>query len=181
MSELSSSQLTEILINQNQMLNTLINKGKKTNAQSIIKTLKPSVTIEQFIEDLEIISPTKLLNYKLPHYYALIILHNIEKYPEKDRPIMLTDAKKKNFYFYSIDGNTWNKDTKKYITLIRNKLFKMVTTELLERKKLTNCNEEVCLCISTFFDVDKYPNEKLIEKITIDLTKIMNVIDYESE
>lgn len=173
------ADLKEILTSQNEIINNLINKKAKPKTKSLIKNIKPKLSIENFIEDIEILSPTKLLNNKLPVYYALTILHNLESYEVKNRPLVLADIQKKHYYFYSEDK--WVENSRHFFQLIRNKIFKLVVAELIRRKEQTNCNEETCLCMSYFFDVEKYPNEKLLEKIMIELAKIMPSMDYDSE
>lgn len=171
MTDLLNTQLTEMLISQNKTLQALaLGKTllKKKWTKTFLKDVKPSVTFEEFMDNIEILSPTKLLNTLLPDYYAFIILHNIEKYEVS--PIVCADGKKKKYFYYS--HGEWKSD-KEFLKLVRNKIFKLVAGELYNRKIATHYNEEICLCISYFFDVDKYPNEKLLEKLLVKLGKIM--------
>jgi|LakMenEpi03Aug12_release.lakeMendotaPanAssembly.Ray.scaffolds.fasta_scaffold200593_2 hypothetical protein len=165
---MDNQQLTNLVLAQTQMLQTILagNVGMvKKNAYEHI----PNMSIDEFISNIEILSPTKLLNTDLPNYYALIINHNLEKLKNENRPINL--HKKKRFYYYS--NNEWTTDNK-IMSLIKNAIYKKVVGEIIQRKNKCDNNEEICICISKFFDVDKYPQEKLMDKIFIALTTIIN-------
>lgn len=170
MSELTNAQLTQLLVSQSEILNNI---NKKLMTKTKLKDIKPNITIEEFIENIEILSPTKLLSMSLPEYYAYIILHNIEKLDEKNIPIVCANPKIKKFYYFSNGQWIVSKDiTQK----IRNVIFKLVCGELIKRKN-EGFSEENCLCISHFFDVEKYPNHKLVEKMMIELGKIIHKTD----
>jgi hypothetical protein len=165
MTELTNSQLTNILINQNNTLQALI---QKKMPKTILKDIKPNVTIEEFIENIELLEISKLLTYKLPNYYAVVIMHNLEKLDSKNHPIICTDARQKKLYYYT--QGEWKLD-KKIMEQIKSKIFHLVLDQIILMKKKTHNNEETCMCISVFFDVEKYPSEKLLDKIQIELGK----------
>lgn len=167
MSELTNSQLTEILVSQNNTLQALI---QKKMPKTILKDIKPNVTIEEFIEDIELLDIQKLLNCKLPVYYSNVIIHNLERLEAKNHPMICTDARQKKFYYYS-EGE-WKID-KKFMKAIKSKIFHLVLDQIIVLKKQTHTNEDTCLCISIFFDVEKYPAEKLLDKIQVELGKKM--------
>lgn len=176
MTELTNSQLTELLINQNATLQSIF---QKKMPKTILKDIKPNVTIEQFIENLEIIPISKLLNCKLPTYYVNTIMYNLELLEGKNHPMICTDARQKKFYYYT-EGE-WKLD-KKFIREIKSKIFHLVVDKIIDLKKLTNNNEETCICISTFFDVETYPAEKLLDKIQVELGKKMpSITDLDFE
>lgn len=176
MTELTNSQLTNILINQNVTLQALI---QKKMPKTMLKDIKPNITIEEFIENIELIEISKLLNCKLPNYYSNVIMYNLEKLDSKNHPIICTDARQKKFYYYT-EGE-WKLD-KKIMKDIKSKIFHLVLDQLILMRKKTNNNEETCICMSKFFDVEKYPNEKLLDKIQIELGKQMpsiNDLDFD--
>lgn len=167
---LTNSQLTEILINQNNTLQTLVAQSQKKMPKTILKNVKPNISIEEFIDNIEIIDVTKLLTCKLPMYYCLVIMHNLEKLECKNRPIVCTDSRQKKFYCYT--DNDWKID-KKFIKSIKNKIFGLVFDTFLQMKREIRDSEDILNCISNFCDVDKYPTEKLLDKICIDLGQLM--------
>jgi hypothetical protein len=167
MTELTNLQLTELLVNQNATLQAIF---QKKMPKTILKDIKPNLTIKEFIENIEILPISKLLHCKLPAYYSNTIMHNLELLDSKNHPMICVDAKKKKFYYYS-EGE-WKLD-KKFIKEIKSKIFYKVVDEIVDQKKLTNNNEETCMCISTFFDVETYPAEKLLDKIQVELGKNM--------
>lgn len=176
MTELTNSQLTNILINQNVTLQALI---QKKMPKTMLKDIKPNITIEEFIENIELIEISKLLNCKLPNYYSNVIMYNLEKLDSKNHPIICTDARQKKFYYFT-EGE-WKLD-KKIMKDIKSKIFHLVLDQLILMRKKTNNNEETCICMSKFFDVEKYPNEKLLDKIQIELGKQMpsiNDLDFD--
>jgi hypothetical protein len=176
MSELTNSQLTEILVSQNAALQALI---QKKMPKSILKEVKPNVTIEEFIENIELINIEKLLHCKLPVYYANVIVHNLEKLAAKDHPMVCTDAKQKKFYYFS--NGEWLID-KKFIRDIKSKIFHLVLDQIILKRQISQGNLETQMCMSIFFDVEKYPAEKLLDKIQVELGKLMpSINDLEFE
>ena len=176
MTELTNSQLTSILINQNVTLQALI---QKKMPKTMLKDIKPNITIEEFIENIELIEISKLLNCKLPNYYSNVIMYNLEKLDSKNHPIICTDARQKKFYYYT-EGD-WKLD-KKIMQEIKRKIFHLVLDQLILMRKKTNNNEETCACMCKFFDVEKYPSEKLLDKIQIELGKqipSINDLDFD--
>lgn len=168
--ELTNSQLTDLLITQSNTLQQLVAQNQRKMPKTILKTIKPNVSIEEFISSIEIISISKLLNCKLPRYYALVIMHNLEKLESKNHPIVCTDARQKKFYCYS-EGE-WKID-KKFIKSLKTKIFNEVVDSFMEKKKQCDDGGELYQCMSLFFDVDKYPTEKLLDKICIELGQLM--------
>ena len=167
MTELTNSQLTQLLMQQNETMQMMF---KKKMPKTLIKDMKPSVSFEEFLDNIEILSPNKLLNYTLPHYYSLTIMHNLEKIDLKDRPLICSDAKQNKYYYFT--NGEWKQD-KKFLKVIQQKIFYMVVDKVISLKKLTDNSENTCLCISLFFDVEKYPIEKLLDKIFMHLGKAM--------
>jgi len=176
MAELSNSQLTEILISQNAALQALI---QKKMPKSILKEVKPNITIEEFIENIELINIEKLLNCKLPVYYANVIIHNLGKLEGKNQPMVCTDAKQKKFYYFS--GDEWVMN-KKFMTDLKSKIFHLVLEQIIIKRQISHENLDIQMCMSIFFDVEKYPAEKLLDKIQVELGKLMpsiNDLDFE--
>lgn len=174
MAELTNAQLTQLMLTQSALLQGLC---KKKTTKTLINDIKPAITLEKFIEDLTIISTDKLISMSLPDYYANIINENLQKYSMKDRPIICSNPKLKKFYYWN--GTEWNRGNNNF-TPIRMAIFQKVCKALLEKKKLMNCHDQTQMCIHNFFDVDKYPTEKLVEKILIKLGSIIDRDDYDS-
>lgn len=175
MAELTNAQLTQLMLTQSALLQGLC---KKKTSKINLKELKPAITLEKFIEDLTIIPTDKLISMSLPDYYANTINENLQKYAMKDRPIICSNPKLKKFYYWN--GIEWNR-TNNNITPVRMAIFQKVCKTLLEKKKLMKCMDETQMCIHNFFDVDKYPTEKLVEKFLIKLGSIIDRDDYESD
>ena len=168
MAELTNSQITQMLFSQNEMLKSLtINKKKKP--KTILNTIIPTMLMSDFIENIELINIDKLINMTLPEFYARIILHNLDKLDSNNKIIVCSDIKRKSFYYY--ENNNWNHDNK-FLKPIKSKIFKLVCQQLLECKNRCE-KEDTCLVISAFFDINKYPYEKLCDKILVCLSKIM--------
>ena len=168
MTELTNSQITQMLISQNEILQSL-SSSKKTMTKTNLKKIKPSISFEEFVENIEILTTDKLINIPLPDYYAYIISHNLEKIKNpNDRPLVCADAKLKKYYYYS--NGEWIKNSD-FIKLLYNKIFKLVCQSF--QKKNLSYREENCICISLFFNCDKYPFEKLIQKILVKLGSIL--------
>ena len=169
MEDLTNDQITDILQKQSELLNMLC---KKKMTKTLLKELKPKITIEQFIENLQLFSVYKLLNNDLPDYYALMIVENLTKLEANDRPIVCSDAKLKKFNYFS--NGEWIQDdfqNKTFKTLF-NKMYKMATLFIANELPKKH-NEELQLCVCKLMDPDRYPYEKLIDKIMIKLGKII--------
>lgn len=174
MAELNNTQLTQILMNQNETLQLLF---KKKMPKTILKDLKPAVSFEDFIENIELLPVTKLLNIKLPNYYTAIIMHNLDKLSIKNYPFVCTDVKQKKFYYYS--NGEWIQN-KQFINCLQKTIFHLVIEKLMELKKKSNSSDESQMCMYHFFDVDKYPTDKLRDKILGEMAKVMpSIDDYE--
>ena len=167
MTELTNLQLTQLLINQNETIQSIF---KKKMPKTILKDIKPNVTIEEFIENIEVIPLTKLLTCTLPAYYVNTIMFNLEKLESKNIPMVCTDARQKKFYYFT-DGE-WKLD-KNFMKKLQSNIFDIVVRKLVIMKNLTRNNEETCRCFYTFFDVETYPLEKLLDKIAVELGKKM--------
>jgi hypothetical protein len=141
---------------------------KKLKLDKLLSQQKPTVTIEEFIENLELYNVFHLMGQDLPDYYALFILHNLSKYEEHNRPLVCLDAKRKKFTYYSNDKWVENDFQHKTMKLIFSKMYKLVTQFVAEEIKKKH-NEELQLCVCKIFDPDKYPYEKLIDKILVKL------------
>jgi len=175
MAELTNLQLTQLLLSQHEILNNL---AKKSMTKTKLKTIVPSVTIEEFIENIEIISSDKILNTSLPTYYADTILYNLELLKPMNRPIICANNQIKKFYVYSNGEWIISKDL---IQQLRNRIFKLVTSDLLDKKIKKDTSDDIMLIISRFFDIETYPNDKLINKMLINLGKNMPSGDYDSD
>jgi hypothetical protein len=165
MEELTNSQITDLLTKQTELLELLC---KKKMTKTILKDIKPCITIQQFIENLELLSVYKLLNNDLPDYYVLMIIENLTKIDENNRPIICSDVKSKKFNYYS--NGEWIQDDFQHKTmkLIFNKMYKMATLYIADELRKKH-NEELQLCVCKLMNPDKYPYEKLIDKILIKL------------
>jgi hypothetical protein len=167
MEELTNTEITDLLTKQSELLELLC---KKKMTKTILKDLKPSISIEEFIENLELLSVYKLLNNDLPDYYVMMVIQNLTKLEENDRPLICSDAKSKKFNYYS--NGEWKQDDfqHKTIKLIFNKMYKMATLYISDELRKKH-SEELQLCVCKLMDPDRYPYEKLIDKILIKLGK----------
>jgi len=170
MSDFTSTQLTEMILAQTMSLQTLINSSQKKMPKTILKGVTPNISIEQFIDNIEIIEISKLLNCKLPRYYALTIMHNLEKIDSKNHPIICTDSKLKKFYCYS--SGEWSIN-KQFIKSIKSKIFGLIIDLLVCMKQKIKDSDETQMFMSLFFDVETYPSDKLYDKICVELGVLM--------
>jgi hypothetical protein len=182
----TSKQLVQLLINQNNMMMThqsnIVNNNKSNKkTKSLLNDFKPLVTINDILDNMEYLPLNNLLTQDLPKFYVRIIMLNLEKINEYKRPLVCSDPQRKKYYYWN--GNEWIKSND-FIRLFYKKIFKHYAAlfSLQLNKILQEANEQNNL-IGKFFDVDKWPIDKLLSKVLILLGSELKIsgTDIDSE
>lgn len=174
-----NQQLMQQLMTQNANNNQPIVNRKTRNSLEDLST----ISMMDFITDtkFEFLSLTDLNGFTLPEFYAQNILINLNRFETNQRPLQLTDKKRKKMYYK--DNDKWMHDDK-WFTEVYNKIFKHYCGQFSSKKKNNYKSiheadddiedkdiDEIQSLIGKFFDVTKYPFSSLKEKT---ITRLIN-------
>lgn len=165
----------------NQLLKLLLKQqlekedGKKTLAVVSINDLHPDNSYKDFYDDFDFIDTNYVLQSKLHIFLAKHIIKNLDKYDEKDRPILMPNTKTKVLYYYE-DGE-WNKDedNQKLAMLVRRITAHHIKL-LQERYQDDTRDTERLKKIIALCSIDDYGSMNiLVDKIVSQLTNSLKL------
>ena len=167
---------------------SLLEKSSSTTKKITKKDLcsrTDAMNIEDFIENFKYLNVSKLISMELPDFVYQSVEENISSLEEEELPFVCANHQTKTFYFKQ--NNEWIKGID-FIKKIYEKIYKNAINEILSdysKKYVDNDNDEsqnehkyqasrdcekqnilrnLCNC-------DKYPYDKLIDKVLVKLGK----------
>ena len=174
---LTTEQFTALLDNSLPKKFSKTDLAKRTNA----------IDINEFIPNISTLKVSKLVTMELPDFIVFTIKEHIEKLEEDELPFVCANAQTKTFYYK--ENGEWIKGNE-FIKKIYNKIHRDCIQQLLSKynsnqqcnetdddlieKQYGNsldCEKQRILC--NLCNVDKYPYDKLIDKVLSKLGRIL--------
>ena len=173
---LTTEQFSALLEKSSTKKITKTDLAKRTNAKNI----------DEFITNFKYANVSKLLSMELPDFVVFSIFENINSLEEEELPFVCSNHQTKCFYFK--ENNEWKKSNE-FIKQIYNKIYKNAMTQVISKFTYLNNNDdetdddkiernyekspdnEKQRIICNLCNCDKYPYDKLIDKILSKLGK----------
>ncbi len=168
-----------------------VNIAPKKKTKSLVKEYVNAANIEEFVENMEFLKVSKLLNIEIIDFIVETIKMNIDHLEETEYPFVCANYQKR-FFYYKTKGE-WKKGSE-FIKLLYNTIVRQAyrqidvkysdkviykadndndTDEIIEKRYDTSKHSEKQQIFLNLCHVDKYSFEKVYEKVLTKLGKML--------
>jgi hypothetical protein len=161
--------------------------GPKKFSKAELAKRKNVMDIDEFINNMSFIKVSKLAGMELPDFVVLTITETTNKMEDEELPFVCSNHQTKSFYYK--DKGEWVKGHD-FIKNIYNKIYKNALQQIIKKYNINDdnsdgndentekrylesrdCEKQRILC--NLCNIDKYPYDKLIDKILLKLGRIL--------